>query len=1751
MTRAHPVLRRFGAFALAAVAHVAAAATNVGGPITVGTTWTLANAPYTATADVTIDAGAVLTIEPGVTVFMNPGTNLIVKNGALAAQGSQALPIVVTSYRDVPNPNPLPAPGDWGQLQFQAGTIAASTALDHVHVKYGAGIAITGASPTLNRVSSLNHLGAAIAIDLASSPVGQGLVATGNTINGIAVPAGDITGSVTWGLTGIPYVVAQGVVGVGAPQVPLSIAVPADLLVTPGLTVNLPITLSAPAPAGGVSVALQSANAAVATVPSPAGIAAGASTANATVTGVAPGSTTITASAAGYAPGVATVTVAAITLDIQPSGTINVPQGVAQSYAVKLSQPAPTGGVVVSVASNDAAKAAVSPANVTIAQGQTVSASTFAVQGVATGVTTLTLTSPGLAAKTVNVNVLGQGSVVFNYGAVVLGKSLEIASGVSNYQVKLQAGGVPFASPVPVTVTLASGDPAKVAVPANVVIPAGSGAANLQLRGVDVTGAPVAITATAPGYQAPAPLDATVVAPPLAFANLDGARVTTGPRDGFTLNWQVPDAHNPLQTAPADTTIDLAITNASPPGIVAGFFNASSGGSAIAQLVIPANQNASPGAYVETPSAAGSYTVTASVPGLTTSTSAVQTVTSPALQLPPAITIGAGLTSFGNAVQVTRTGDLSSALSVSLSCAPIAICTVPSSVTIAATAASASVPVTGVANGVATLVASSAGYTPASGAVTTETPSFASSASGNPTTIGGTINVTFRHGGNGQVPAFSPTDVVIALASSAPAVASVPASVTIPAGATSAPAVPLVGLAPGTVSVTATSPGYQASGAGVFTIIDNRLQLAPTTSLVGVGQTLAMTVSVADPAPAGGIPVTLSSSNAGFVSVPASVTIPAFATSAGFVATGVATGTATITAHAGGYIDATSSVTASSGALSLPNNPFVSRFQVLSLPITLTTPAPAGGVTVNVGIANAAVATAQASVSVPAGASIAHVDVTGVAVGTTTLTVSAPGYSGASTTIFVGSIAITLSPGGSIAIPQGVAQDYRVVLSSYASTGNGFTVDVNSADPGIVSVSPSSVTLPYTVTVSPLPVTITGVAKGATTITASSPGLADVVLDVEVLDAGNLRFAEATTVIGKGMVSPSGGQVLLYAGANPYTSPVPVTVTLADNDPTRVGVPATAPVPPSYAYALFDISGLDFTGTPASIVASAPGYGTSATPLQVSVVPPDLQLEFLDGSRILAGGRDQFSVWMAPPATATLGQVLMAPVVVDLSITNQNPAGIVGAIFDQATGGSAITQVTLPAGGQQVQRFVGQPAAAGTYTITGNAAGLVTRVSPVQTVFAQGELVFSQTSVAVGKGLTLPGLVVMRQLGGQPFVSDDPVTVTLVNPDPASLSVPATVTIPKGQAGMSFAISGQALTALPVQIDATAAGYASPVAKLGVSVVAPQIQVNELDTVRTLGSARDLFQVNWYVQENPSGPYQMSTVDTDIAITVTDQTPSGIVAGIYDQSSGGTLITALKIPAGSSRASKDGYVGIPTAAVGSYTITAAAAGIATAVSPLQTVTNATPALVFSTPDTVTLGLGMASIDDSSLAFYRTIQGFSFYGADPVTITVVTDNPGIASFPDTVTIEAELPLATVSMAGLAVGSMKLTATAPGYVSPPPVSVSVVTPQLQFQFNEVPPALAVNGLLDFYVNVVVPNGNPQIQYVTGEAVALALSTTDPNVAALTIGFAYVMPGQNQAFVQAMGIAPGTFRIQADAQSGGANGASVLSDPITVTP
>jgi hypothetical protein len=220
---------------------------------------------------------------------------------------------------------------------------------------------------------------------------------------------------------------------------------------------------------------------------------------------------------------------------------------------------------------------------------------------------------------------------------------------------------------------------------------------------------------------------------------------------------------------------------------------------------------------------------------------------------------------------------------------------------------------------------------------------------------------------------------VVTLFSSNPSIANVPASVTIPAGATSAPV---------TVTTSPVSANdsalIQASWDGatqqatinVSPAMLTSLTLSPT-SVTG-GTSARGTVILNGPAPSSGAFVSLVSNNTTIATIPSSVTIPAGATSASFTIT-----TRSVTAQSvvsisatyngvtkGAALTVTPSSTSSATLSSLTLNPTsVVGGKTSQATVRLSAAAPSGGRVVTLSSSNTAVATVPASVTIPAGAS--------------------------------------------------------------------------------------------------------------------------------------------------------------------------------------------------------------------------------------------------------------------------------------------------------------------------------------------------------------------------------------------------------------------------------------------------------------------------------------------------------------------------------------------------------------------------------------------------------------------------------------------------------------------------------------------------------------------------------------------------------------------------------------------------------------
>ncbi len=434
-----------------------------------------------------------------------------------------------------------------------------------------------------------------------------------------------------------------------------------------------------------------------------------------------------------------------------------------------------------------------------------------------------------------------------------------------------------------------------------------------------------------------------------------------------------------------------------------------------------------------------------------------------------------------------------------------------------------------------------------------------------------------------------PDGAIVMLASTNPSVASVPRSVTIPQGSTSA-----------TFTIT-TQPVTTSSSAVIVATRSSMktlpLEVLPPASLsdlsfnpnpaIGTFGSTG-TVTLGGPAPAGGKVVSLTSSDTRWATVPASVTVPAGATSANF-----AVGTASdptqgqfsiIRATADGLTRQTTlnvnPPPPGPGLSSLSLNPTsVSGGTSSTGTVTVSSNVSACCVGVILSSSDPSVASVPDSVFVPVGSSSVQFPITTTAPGvSTSVTITATRGGVTRTSV------LTVNPSGPVtlsavslnptSVTGGNPSTGTVTLSGAAPAG-GTAVTLSSSNTAAANV-PASVTIPAgsisvtftttttSVTASTL-VTITA-AQGGTTRTAA---LTVIPVVPVTLSAVSLN---PTSVTGG---NPSTGTVTL-SGAAPAGG---TAVTLSSSNTAAANVPASVTVPAG------SIS-VTFTTTTTSVTAS-------------------------------------------------------------------------------------------------------------------------------------------------------------------------------------------------------------------------------------------------------------------------------------------------------------------------------------------------------------------------------------------------------------------------------------------------------------------------------------------------------------------------------------------------------------------------------------
>ena len=227
---------------------------------------------------------------------------------------------------------------------------------------------------------------------------------------------------------------------------------------------------------------------------------------------------------------------------------------------------------------------------------------------------------------------------------------------------------------------------------------------------------------------------------------------------------------------------------------------------------------------------------------------------------------------------------------------------------------------------------------------------------------------------------------VVTLSSSNTGVATVPVSVTVPAGSNTATFTITAGTVVANTAVTITASTNGSSGTATVTVTPPAAALSTLTTNVSAatgGVAVTGTVTLTRAAPTGGAVVTLASSSTTIGTVPASVTVPAGATTATFTITTRAVTAASTLTITGTYLGVAKTVSITVNPIRLVStltlNPTSVKGGTNSTgTVTLTGPATEA-VVVTLTSGTTTVARVPASVTVPAGATTATFTITTLA----------------------------------------------------------------------------------------------------------------------------------------------------------------------------------------------------------------------------------------------------------------------------------------------------------------------------------------------------------------------------------------------------------------------------------------------------------------------------------------------------------------------------------------------------------------------------------------------------------------------------------------------------------------------------------------------------------------------------------------------------------------------------------------------------
>jgi|GEM_PF-2233195 len=630
--------------------------------------------------------------------------------------------------------------------------------------------------------------------------------------------------------------------------------------------------------------------------------------------------------------------------------------------------------------------------------------------------------------------------------------------------------------------------------------------------------------------------------------------------------------------------------------------------------------------------------------------------------------------------------------------------------------------------------------------------------------------------------------VIVALTSSNGA-ATVPGSVSVPAGSTTG-SFPVSTSAVATTTTASVQASLGNSSAkGNLTILAPKLSsLSFNPSTVTGGTDSIGTVQIASPAPASGLNITLTSSNSAWGG-PGSVVIPSGATSATFDCSTKPVGTtavAKVTAKVGTASVSANLTIKASILSSLSLNPSTVGGGANSLgTLTLSGPAPSAGLKVTLA-SSSTVASVPKSVVIGAGSTTGSFIIkTNVVTHSTPakITATAPGGT-VSATLNVSTITLsgmTINP----STVAGGASTVGTVTLNGPAPSDGVSVTLISTLPSVGV--PSGLSIPAGATSATFPITTRPVntqsqtsinagalgAAASATLTITPPNLTGISLTPTAVNGG----AQATGTVTLGTVSPTLGTTISLSSNQSFAT-VPATVTVAAGTNT----------------ATFTVNTLSVAAASQAVVTATLGSGSFTATLTVN--PPVISALSVNPATVLGG-------------SASVG-----------TVTISNPAPSNGTIVVLSSNSSA---VTVP-----VSVVVSGGATTANFNITTQAVASATQATILGTT--------GTTSIGTNLTVNPPGLQNLtlnpNAVNGGASTTG---TITLTGPAPtggfsialtsdnAVATVPANVLVPAGATSATFTVTTTGVQAQTIaNITGTDPGNVSATAKLTVNFVQVQ-----------------------------------------------------------------------------------------------------------------------------------------------------------------------------------------------------------------------------------------------------------------------------------------------------------------------------------------